>query len=61
MSEGKNPELPSEPVPSLPKPEDVSKLIVEAMKRSEHLVKDALKLGQSLVGTSNEDLRIRLR
>lgn len=37
------------------------KLVVAAMSRSERLVTDALKLGQSLAGTSEEDLRTRLR
>ena len=59
MSEAKvdAPKAQAEPVPQ----DDVSKLISEAMKRSERLVKDALKLGKSLVGSNAEDLRIRLR
>jgi len=49
------------PQASEPTPEDLSKKISEAMKRSERLVKEALKLGRSLVGPADEDLRIRLR
>lgn len=51
------PKLPA----SNPTPEDLSKKISEAMKRSERLVEEALKLGRSLVGAADEDLRIRLR
>ena len=51
------PKAQAEPIPQ----DDVSKLISEAMKRSERLVQDALKLSKSLVGSNAEDLRIRLR
>lgn len=46
---------------SEPKSEELSKKISEAMKRSELLVKEALKRGRALVGAADEDLRIRLR
>lgn len=42
-------------------PEELTKLISDAMKRSEALVKDALKLSKSLVGSDAEDLRLRIR
>lgn len=62
MSEGKA----AQPVPlageSRPQSkQELAKLVDDALKRTESLVREARKIGRSLSGMSEEDLRIRLR
>lgn len=44
-----------------PTDEEISKAVAEAMQRSEQLVKDALRLGRSMSGMSEADLKLIIR